>query len=104
MTMSGRYESDGVESLLPWLLLGVAVIIGKVLAVLGILTKKNSTTLAKITGVLVGGTYGAYMASCCTVKGPPWLMFLAGGTLVGVISFAVAFLGYALMAKDDKSE
>lgn len=102
--MSGRYESDGVESLLPWLLLGAAVVIGKVLAVLGLLTKKNSTTLAKITGCVVGGIYGASMASCCTVKGPPWLMFIVGGALVGLISFAVAFVGYALMAKEDKKE
>lgn len=102
--MIERYGTDGVESLLPLLLLGVALVIAKVLAALGILTKKNSTTLAMITGVFVGGAYGAVMATCCTVKGPPWLMFLTGGTLVGVISFAVACVGYALMAKEDKKE
>jgi hypothetical protein len=45
--MSGRYDSDGIESLLPWLLLGAAMVIGKVLAVLGTLTKKTQQHLQK---------------------------------------------------------
>jgi hypothetical protein len=105
--MPNRYMMDGSEGgsvLWIFLAFGAIWLIGKALAALSILTTKNSTTLAKIIGVVGGIACAIAMADASPVKDPTWWMFLGSAALYGAIIFALTWGAFAVAAKEEKKD
>lgn len=105
--MPNRYMMDGSEGgsvLWIFLVFGAIWLIGKALAALNILTVKNSTTMAKIIGVVGGIAYAVAMADASPVKDPPWWMLVASAAFYGALIFALTWGAFAVAAKEEKKD
>ena len=105
--MPSRYmmdDSEGGSVLLIFLVLGAMWLIGKALAALNIITTKNSTTLAKIIGVVGGIACAIAMADASPVKDPPWWMLVGSAAFYGALIFAFTWGVFAIAAKEEKKD
>jgi hypothetical protein len=100
--MRGPYDSG---SLFPIIVIAVAFVIAKVLAKLGIATKENADTVAKVLAVIVGITYAATFEFVRSF-GPIFDFFLriTFGTMVGGLLWIFILVGVGGAISDDETK
>lgn len=96
------WEDEGVM-ILPIILFVLGImLIGKLLAAIGLLTKKNSHVVARWVSGAIGLVYG-YGAYHNVKNGwPPLLAGVIAAVFLSVVIYLFVCLGLGAVAKDDK--